>query len=104
MDGEGEKGSCRLELVVQSRASREEVTWSAGGPLRVRVTAAPERGKANTAVVAALASRLGVPRREVRIVSGQRSRRKVVELPLLCAEVMKRLEGPRAPCASEEAV
>ncbi len=97
MDGAGEQGSCRLELVVQPRAGREEVTWSAGGPLRVRVAAAPERGKANAAVVAALASRLDVPRREVRIVGGQRSRRKVVELPLPFAEVVRRLESPPAP-------
>ena len=87
---------------VEGEQGRGDVErrWSAAGARHGR---SGER-EGHTAVVAALASRLGVPRREVRIVSGQRSRRKVVELPLLCAEVMKRLEGPRAPCASEEAV
>ena len=88
--------SCRLALAVQPKAGREEVTWSAQGELRVKVTAAPERGRANDAVVALLASRLGVPRREVRIVTGQRSRRKLVELPISRAEVARRLAGPPA--------
>jgi len=46
----------------------------------VRVAAAPERGKANEAVLALLAETLSVPRSSVTLVSGSGSRDKIVEL------------------------
>ena len=46
----------------------------------MRVAAAPERGKANEAVVALLAETLAVPRASVTLVSGEGSRDKIVEL------------------------
>jgi uncharacterized protein YggU (UPF0235/DUF167 family) len=46
----------------------------------VRVAAAPEDGKANAAVVRLLAETVGVPARDVAIVTGHASRDKTVEL------------------------
>jgi uncharacterized protein YggU (UPF0235/DUF167 family) len=46
----------------------------------VRVTAAPEDGKANAAVVRLLAATLALPVRDVEIVSGHSSRDKTVAL------------------------
>ena len=46
----------------------------------MRVTAAPERGRANDAVVRLLAGTLGVPRAAVTIVSGHGAREKTVEV------------------------
>jgi uncharacterized protein len=58
----------------------------------VRVSAAPERGRANDAVIDLFAERLGVPRRSVSVVSGQTSRDKVLELRgLTPAEAERRL-------------
>lgn len=47
---------------------------------KVRVTAPPERGAANDAVVRLLADALGVPVRDVTIVSGHGRREKTVEV------------------------
>jgi uncharacterized protein YggU (UPF0235/DUF167 family) len=46
----------------------------------VRVTAPPERGKANEAVVRLVAATLGLPRAAVTIVSGHGAREKTVEV------------------------
>jgi uncharacterized protein len=46
----------------------------------VRVTAAPEGGRANEAVVRLLAETLAVPREAVTLVSGHGGRDKIVEL------------------------
>jgi uncharacterized protein len=46
----------------------------------VRVAAAPEDGKANAAVIRLLADALGMPARDVEIVSGHASRDKTVTL------------------------
>ena len=47
---------------------------------KLRVTAPPERGRANHAALELLASTLGVDARDVRLVSGHGSRDKVVEV------------------------
>ncbi len=59
-------------------ASRSEVVGPHGEAWKVRVTAAPESGKANEAVRDLLADALGVPRSSTEIVSGAGSRDKVV--------------------------
>ena len=51
-----------------------------GERITVRVTAVPESGKANDAVVALLAKRLGVPKRSLQIVRGHKSRDKRIRI------------------------
>ena len=72
---------------MQPRASRNAIEVDGerpdvkpGAKIMVRVTAAPEGGKANDAVVALLAKRLRVPRRSVRIVRGHKSRNKRIRI------------------------
>ncbi len=82
----------RFSIVVQPKASRTAVSWE-DGIIRVRVTAPPVKGRANEAVIEALAAALALRRSQVRIVSGERARRKQVELPLDPQEVRARLGG-----------
>ena len=51
-----------------------------GDGWKVRVAAAPERGRANEAVLALLAETLSVPRADISLVSGSSARDKIVEL------------------------
>ena len=51
-----------------------------GDGWKIRIAAAPERGRANESVVSFLASTLGLRRPDVRIISGTSSRNKTVEL------------------------
>jgi uncharacterized protein (TIGR00251 family) len=86
------RGAARLELKVVPGASRAGIAGWLGDTLKVRVSAPPERGKANAAVVELLAGALGVPEERVRIVAGAASPRKVVEIAgLSAAEVRARL-------------
>ena len=48
--------------------------------LCVRVRAVPEKGKANTALVALLAKHLGLPKRDVDVIRGATSRLKTVRI------------------------
>lgn len=70
----------RLRLRVAPGASRTAVAGRHGGAWKVRVAAAPERGKANEAVLGLLAETLALPRSSVTLVSGGGSRDKIVEL------------------------
>ena len=56
------------------------------------MTAAPEGGKANVAVLGLLAERLDLPSKSLTLVSGQSSRNKIVELHGIdAAEAERRL-------------
>jgi len=74
---------------VVPRASRNEIAGVEGEALRVRLTAPPVEGAANAALLAFLAEVLEVPRRDVRLVSGQTARRKVVAVAGLKAEAVQ---------------
>lgn len=70
----------RLRVKVVPGSSREGIAGWVGDRLKVKVTAPPEKGKANAAVVNLLAEALGVPRARVRIAAGGASPLKTVEL------------------------
>ncbi|MBU1083569.1 MAG: DUF167 domain-containing protein, partial [Candidatus Omnitrophica bacterium] len=50
------------------------------GKTRVYVNAAPDKGKANKAVIALLAEEYGVRKKDVIIVKGKTSRKKLIEI------------------------
>lgn len=72
--------SVRLQLKVIPKASKNEIAGWIGDALKVRVTAPPERGKANEAVLKTVAFVLRLPRENVRLVSGETHARKVIEV------------------------
>jgi uncharacterized protein (TIGR00251 family) len=86
--------SIRLRLRVVPGAGRSGVVGRHGDAWKVRVTAAPERGKANDAVLRLLSDTLAVPRRDLSIVAGATRREKIVELSgLTPAELEARLRS-----------
>lgn len=72
-----------MELTVKviPKASRNEIAGTlADGTLKVKIAAAPEKGKANAELCAFLAAHYGVPRSSVVIVSGETSPRKRIRI------------------------
>jgi uncharacterized protein YggU (UPF0235/DUF167 family) len=65
-----------LTVRVTPRAGRTALTSISNGQLLVRVAAAPVESAANEALVSLLAASLRLPRRTIRIVSGERNRTK----------------------------
>jgi uncharacterized protein (TIGR00251 family) len=70
----------RLLVIVMPGAARDEIVGRHGEGWKVRVAAAPERGRANAALVTLLADALRVERDSVRVVGGASGRRKVVQV------------------------
>jgi uncharacterized protein (TIGR00251 family) len=70
-------GAVLVRVHVIPRAGRESIEL-ADAALRVRLTAPPIEGTANSALIALLAARLRLPRRAVTIERGATSRDKVV--------------------------
>ena len=69
-----------LAVHVTPKSGRDEVVGWRGTELGVRVTAAPESGRATAAVCKVIAAALGVPKTSVRVVRGDISRHKIVEV------------------------
>ena len=67
---------CVLPVRAQPGARRNGVQGEQNGALKVAVTAPPEDGRANAALVAVLREALGVKRSQVALLSGQTSREK----------------------------
>jgi len=84
-------GGTRLRLRVKPGARANEILGVHGGALKVSVTAAPEKGKANDAVVALLAKALDVAASTIAIVAGQTSQDKVVTVGIEPAALRARL-------------
>jgi len=72
--------SARLRLRVTPGARRAGVVGRHGDAWKIRVSAPPEDGRANDAVVDLLSRTLGVPARSLELVSGATARDKVVVL------------------------
>ena len=73
-------GAVELAVLVQPRASRTRVVGEHDGLLKIQLAAPPVEGEANAALLEFLAKRLGVPRRQVSLISGDTARRKRVRV------------------------
>ncbi len=75
-----EKEGFLVSVTVIPRAPKNEIAGFRNGSLLVKVTAAPEKGKANEAVLAAIAEFLDIAPSNLRIFRGHTSRNKMVLL------------------------
>ena len=80
---------------VQPRSHRDAIEGELQGALKVRLTAPPVDDRANDALRRLLAARLNIPVSAVRIVAGERSRSKRVEVRgVTAAQVRELVEAP----------
>ncbi len=73
-------GAVVFPVRVQPRASKDEIAGEIGGTLKVRLRAPAVEGRANEALIEFLARLLKTPKSAVRILSGDRSRTKRIEI------------------------
>jgi len=67
---------CVLSVRAQPGARRNVVVGEQAGALKVAVTAPPDKGRANEAIIEVLAESLGLKRSQIELVSGAASRQK----------------------------
>ena len=83
-----------IDVRVMPRAGRSEVAGMRDGALLVRLAAAPVDGAANAELIDLIARALHIPKRDISIVRGERSRNKRVRIAGMNAEdVVGRLLG-----------
>jgi len=78
-----------LPVKASAGAARSRIIGALGEKLKVAVSAAPEKGKANAAIAALLAEALDVPRRRVRLASGPTNPNKTFLIEGMNADVVR---------------
>lgn len=71
-----------VEITIKAvpGASRDRIVGPLGDALKVQVSAPPEKGKANQAIIELIAETLGIRPRSVTVVQGQSSPRKILRI------------------------
>lgn len=78
--------TCRLEIKAVRNAPRTQVIGWLGEALKVKVHAPALEGKAIEELCSFLAETLGLPKRSVRLLQGDTSRKKLLEIDGLTRE------------------
>jgi len=87
-----------IEIHLQPGAKRNEVVGFKDGVLYAKVTALPQKGQANRALVELMAQTLGIPKSAIDIIRGQSSRSKVIAVQGLSGEEVREILGRDLPC------
>jgi len=78
-----------FSLKARPGARRTSIDGGHAGALKVSVTAAPEKGKANDAIVELLAEELNLSRSSITIVRGETSSQKTVRIAMMSEEKLR---------------
>ena len=85
-----------LSVRTQPGSSKNRIIGEYGGRLKLAVTAAPEKGRANKAVIELLADTLHISESSIHIISGESSRDKRLMIKGLTPEDIKSLLNPQS--------
>ncbi len=83
----------RIRIKAVAGAKHEAIAGLLGDQLKIKVSAPPEGGSANDAIRSVPARSLGVPIRDLRLVSGSSSRDKVMDVRGIRRDIEIRLQG-----------
>jgi len=83
-----------LNVRVIPRAARSQIAGRRDDALLIRLNAPPVDGAANAALIELFAQALGIPRRNIEIVSGHRSRTKRVRITGVTSADLEKLCAP----------
>lgn len=89
----GDEKSIRLTVHAQPKASRTALVGVHGDALKIAVQAPPVEGEANQAITEFLAKLFEIPKREVKLCSGEQGRRKIFQIPVsksLATEILRK--------------
>jgi len=70
----------KLKIYVQPNASRSELIGLHGDALKIKIKALPVDGAANEEIIRFLSKHLDLPKKSIRILHGESSRNKLVEI------------------------
>lgn len=70
----------KIKFIVRPGSKSNSVEEIIGDRIKVKISAQPEKGKANKALIAFISGKTGIPRKDIRILSGETSNFKEIEI------------------------
>jgi len=86
-------GGALIQVHASPRASKNQILGLHGDALKIRLKAPPVDGKANEALIEFLSQTLGIPPRQITLLSGQTSRKKRLKLQGISASQVENTLG-----------
>ena len=83
-------GFLLLNVKAVPGASKSALGKAMDGRLKMRIAAAPEDGRANEELRSFLAKTLDIPKKDIVLVSGEKSRLKTLRLPIPAKEKLEK--------------
>ncbi len=83
-----------VHVLAHPGSNRDAIMGERAGAVRVAVTAAPEKGKANAAIQSVLAQTFGCSRNQIILIAGETSRRKKFLIEGITTEELGRRLAP----------
>lgn len=74
------KNSIRLHILIQPKASKNEIVGPHNGMIKIKITAPPVDGRANEGLIEFLSDVLDIPKRDIILAKGETSRNKTVDI------------------------
>ena len=81
-------GGVTFGVKVVPGSSRTSIAGTLDGALKVKVSAAPEKGKANQSLIAFLSKQLGVNKKAITIESGMTNPHKIISVSGVSADIV----------------
>jgi len=70
----------RIKVYVKPNSGKNSVEGVFNGRIKIKICSPPQDGKANKELIDFISGKAGVPKKNVRIVSGERSSNKEIEI------------------------
>jgi hypothetical protein len=85
------ENSVTISVKIQPRTSRNEISFTDDGGIKIKLTAPPVDGAANAALIKLLSDRLSIGKSAITILTGETSRNKIIKINGLRRSDMERL-------------
>jgi uncharacterized protein (TIGR00251 family) len=85
-----------VDIKVITNAKKREISPMGAG-LKVKVTALPQDGKANEELIEFLAGFFGLRKSDIKIIRGEKDKRKTLSIPIAEEDLKARLEHAKIP-------
>lgn len=75
-----------IEVLIQTKTSKDEITGFHDGRLKIKISAPPVNGRANKRLIELISRHFGIPKSNVDIIKGKSSRLKTVKVSGISGE------------------
>jgi len=75
-----------IKLIVKPNSAKNFIEGICLDRVKIRITGPPEKGKANKELIKFISKKLEIPKKNIKIISGEKSQLKILEITDSCGD------------------